>query len=83
MHPRIQTGAIDPAANLGLLFLEFLELYGKHFNYDDVGITIKGRGGYFYKDDRGWLNNQRRFALCIEDPTDPSRYSLSFVLARH
>ena len=35
--------------NLGVLFLELLELYGTAFNYDAVGVTIVGRGGYFRK----------------------------------
>jgi non-canonical poly(A) RNA polymerase PAPD5/7 len=32
-HPKIQSGEILPCNNLGVLFLEFLELYGKNFNY--------------------------------------------------
>ncbi len=34
-HPKIQKGEMLPIRNLALLFLEFLDLYGKHFNYGE------------------------------------------------
>ncbi|GAA5986050.1 hypothetical protein JCM10908_006385 [Rhodotorula pacifica] len=71
LHPRIQTAQINPNRNIGLLFVEFLELYGKHFNYDQAGITLKGRGGYFNKHDKGWYRPQQPYLLSIEDPNDP------------
>ena len=36
LHPRIQRRELDPASNIGVLLLEFLELYGKHFKYVKV-----------------------------------------------
>ncbi|MCO5585280.1 hypothetical protein L7F22_039213 [Adiantum nelumboides] len=72
MHPKIQRGELDPALNLGILFLEFLELYGRNFGYDNVGISIRGRGQYFTKVSRGWRDDRRPFMLSIEDPLDPS-----------
>jgi non-canonical poly(A) RNA polymerase PAPD5/7 len=72
MHPRIQRGEIDPSRNLGVLLLEFLELYGKNFGYDEVGISIIGRGKYFRKAARGWKDDRRPFMLSIEDPGDPT-----------
>ncbi|GAA5913438.1 hypothetical protein JCM6882_001961 [Rhodosporidiobolus microsporus] len=71
LHPRIQTSHINPNRNLGLLFVEFLELYGKHFNYDEAGITLRGRGGYYNKHDKGWWRAQQPYLLSIEDPNDP------------
>ncbi|GAA5832808.1 hypothetical protein JCM11251_005772 [Rhodosporidiobolus azoricus] len=71
LHPRIQTSRINPNRNLGLLFVEFLELYGKHFNYDEAGITLRGRGGYYNKHDKGWFRHQQPYLLSIEDPNDP------------
>ena len=44
LHPRIQTAQINPNRNIGLLFVEFLELYGKHFNYDQPGSLSKVAG---------------------------------------
>ncbi|PWZ03168.1 hypothetical protein BCV70DRAFT_197406 [Testicularia cyperi] len=72
LHPKVQRGEIDPARNLGVLLLEFLELYGKNFGYDNCGISIRGRGGYFSKARRGWKDLRRPFMLCIEDPHDPA-----------
>ncbi|GAA6012314.1 hypothetical protein JCM10207_002800 [Rhodosporidiobolus poonsookiae] len=71
LHPRIQSSSINPNRNLGLLFLELLELYGKHFNFDEAGITLRGRGGYFNKHDKGWYRPQQPYLLSIEDPNDP------------
>ncbi|SPO22507.1 related to TRF4 - topoisomerase I-related protein [Ustilago trichophora] len=72
LHPKVQRGEIEPARSLGVLLLEFLELYGKNFGYDNCGISIRGRGGYFSKARRGWKDERRPFMLCIEDPHDPS-----------
>jgi non-canonical poly(A) RNA polymerase PAPD5/7 len=71
LHPRIQTGEIQPSRNVGLLFVEFLEYYGKHFNYDEAGISLRGRGGYFNKHDKGWFRPNQPYLLSIEDPNDP------------
>lgn len=72
LHPKVQRGEIEPNRSLGVLLLEFLELYGKNFGYDNCGISIRGRGGYFSKARRGWKDERRPFMLCIEDPHDPS-----------
>jgi non-canonical poly(A) RNA polymerase PAPD5/7 len=72
MHPKIQRGEIDPSRNLGVLFIEFLELYGKNFGYDEVGISIRGGGSYFRKVARGWKDDRCPFKLSIEDPGDTS-----------
>ncbi|GAA5926127.1 uncharacterized protein JCM15063_000192 [Sporobolomyces koalae] len=72
LHPKIQSAQIQPARNVGLLFLEFLEYYGKHFNFDETGITLKARGGYFNKHDKGWFRSNQPYLLSIEDPNDPS-----------
>ena len=79
LHPKIQTGEIHPARNIGLLFVEFLEYYGKHFNFNEAGISLRGRGGYFNKHDKGWFRANQPYLLSIEDPNDPS--SSSFLLA--
>jgi DNA polymerase sigma len=46
------TGA---ASNLGVLLIEFFELYGINFNYEMAGISIRGTGSYFSKDERSWF----------------------------
>jgi len=49
MHPHVQSKAIDPQENLGVLLIEFFELYGLCFNFSRVGIAIAGGGSYLPK----------------------------------
>jgi non-canonical poly(A) RNA polymerase PAPD5/7 len=57
--------------DLGKHLIDFFELYGTLFNYEDVGISIRKGGKYFTKTSRGWEgyegNNSR---LCVENPQD-------------
>ncbi|KAI8595799.1 hypothetical protein EDD21DRAFT_312927 [Dissophora ornata] len=46
-HPMVSTGLINPSENLGVLFIEFMELYGRHFNFEDVGMSVTDGGSYF------------------------------------
>ncbi|KAI5481873.1 DNA polymerase sigma subunit [Pseudohyphozyma bogoriensis] len=68
----LQTGEIAPSRNVGLFFVEFLEYYGKHFNYNEAGITLRGKGGYFNKHQKGWFRPNQPYLLSIEDPNDIS-----------
>ncbi|KAH7929632.1 hypothetical protein BV22DRAFT_1056505 [Leucogyrophana mollusca] len=72
MHPKIRRGEIDAEKNLGVLVMEFFELYGCYFNYEEVGISVRNGGTYFSKRQRGWYDSFKRNLLSIEDPTDPS-----------
>jgi non-canonical poly(A) RNA polymerase PAPD5/7 len=76
MHPKIRRGEIDPEKNLGVLVVEFFELYGNLFNYDDVGISLREGGTYFNKRERGWNVDYKRNVLSIEDPADPGKMLL-------
>ncbi|KAG9061288.1 hypothetical protein KI688_007626 [Linnemannia hyalina] len=49
MHPLVQARRIDPLANLGVLLIEFFELYGLCFNYNNVLISVTRGGSYAYK----------------------------------
>ncbi|XP_049606498.1 terminal nucleotidyltransferase 4A [Syngnathus scovelli] len=69
LHPRID--ARNPSENLGVLLIEFFELYGRHFNYLKTGIRIKNGGAYIAKDDMAVTNGYRPSMLCIEDPLLP------------
>lgn len=73
MHPKIRRGEIDPEENLGVLAMEFFELYGQHFNYDEVGISLRDGGMYFSKRQRGWHAEYKKNMLSIEDPADPCK----------
>ena len=59
------------SANLGVLLLEFFELYGGKFNFVETGITMDGK--YFSKRDRvgDWFDASRPTLLSIENPHDP------------
>ncbi|KAI0053976.1 hypothetical protein FA95DRAFT_1529800 [Auriscalpium vulgare] len=72
MHPKIRRGEIDPMRNLGVLVMEFFELYGLYFNYQEVGISLRDGGTYYSKTARGWSDYQKSSLLSIEDPGDPS-----------
>ncbi|EGN95678.1 hypothetical protein SERLA73DRAFT_60289 [Serpula lacrymans var. lacrymans S7.3] len=72
MHPKIRSGEIDAEKNLGVLVMEFFELYGCYFNYEEVGISVRKGGTYFNKRQRGWYDFYKTNLLSIEDPTEPS-----------
>lgn len=70
MHPREN---VCENANLGVLLMEFLELYGRKFNYLKIGISIKNGGRYLPKEElqREMVDGHRPSLLCIEDPLTP------------
>ncbi|KDR20267.1 non-canonical poly(A) RNA polymerase protein Trf4-1-like isoform X3 [Zootermopsis nevadensis] len=71
LHPR--QNAFCPGANLGVLLIEFFELYGRKFNYMKTGIRVKDGGTYISKEEvlRGMIDGHRPSLLCIEDPLTP------------
>ncbi|KAK9464282.1 hypothetical protein V1512DRAFT_278555 [Lipomyces arxii] len=71
MHPKVASGDILPEENLGVLLIQFFELYGKNFNYDNVGIFVKGNGSYFDKNlDHQLQIRGGKYSLVIRDPND-------------
>ncbi|KAI9596747.1 hypothetical protein BDF19DRAFT_436638 [Syncephalis fuscata] len=72
MHPLVQTKQIQAEENLGTLFMEFLELYGRNFAYENVGIRITKNGSYYRKRDMGRLQPNVASAPSLEDPNDSS-----------
>ncbi|XP_061444308.1 terminal nucleotidyltransferase 4A isoform X2 [Rhineura floridana] len=71
LHPRIDARRLDE--NLGMLLIEFFELYGRNFNYLKTGIRIKNGGAYIAKEEimKAMTNGYRPSMLCIEDPLLP------------
>uniref|UniRef100_A0A8B9HTJ7 Terminal nucleotidyltransferase 4A n=1 Tax=Astyanax mexicanus TaxID=7994 RepID=A0A8B9HTJ7_ASTMX len=65
--------ACSPNSNMGVLLIEFFELYGRHFNYLKTGIRIKDGGSYVAKEEvlKGMLDGYRPSMLYIEDPLQP------------
>jgi DNA polymerase sigma len=87
LHPKIQSGEIKSDENLGVLLIEFLELYGKKFNYEDCAISITDDGSYFLKESKGWYDKDRPFSLCVQDVEDPgndvTKGSFNFRIVKH
>ncbi|MGH0166275.1 UNVERIFIED_CONTAM: hypothetical protein FKN15_054999 [Acipenser sinensis] len=65
--------ASSPNANIGVLLIEFFELYGRHFNYLKTGIRIKDGGSYVAKEEvqKSMVDGYRPSMLYIEDPLQP------------
>ena len=55
--------------NLGVLLLDFLELYGRQLNSEAVGVTATS---FLSKARRGWCDERRPELFAIEDPADSS-----------
>jgi len=73
LHPRLSTGNISPYENLGVLLIEFFELYGKNFGYDNVAICVETDNVcYLNKKYYPDLQGRNPFTLSIQDPSDPS-----------
>jgi non-canonical poly(A) RNA polymerase PAPD5/7 len=71
LHPKVQSKEIIPRRNLGVLLIEFFELYGNHFNSRDLGICVQeNRSYYFKKTAKGFDQPSRPETLCIIDPED-------------
>lgn len=66
LHPR--NAASEPNANLGVLLIEFFELFGRNFNYMKTAITVLDGGSYFSKED---VPDHENALLYIVDPTNP------------
>uniref|UniRef100_A0A8B9HLU4 Terminal nucleotidyltransferase 4A n=1 Tax=Astyanax mexicanus TaxID=7994 RepID=A0A8B9HLU4_ASTMX len=71
LHPRIDCRGTN--INLGILLIEFFELYGRNFNYLKTGIRVKNGGAYLAKEEisKAMTNGHRPSMLCIEDPNLP------------
>ena len=74
LHPRLSTNNIDPLENLGCLLIEFFELYGYNFGYDDVAIAFTSQMEpiYINKNSNPELIGRNPFLLAIQDPHDSS-----------
>ncbi|KAJ2803853.1 hypothetical protein H4R20_002729 [Coemansia guatemalensis] len=72
MHPRIRSGGLEVSKNLGVILVEFFELYGKRFNYDNTCVGVLEQGQYLCKRRKGFFNPTQPYLLSIEDPCDPS-----------
>jgi DNA polymerase sigma len=58
--------------NLGLLLLEFLEMFGSTFNYERCGVHVADGGMFFRKEDMDMMYFNRTYLLALVNPHDPS-----------
>lgn len=74
LHPRLSTKNMVAIDNLGALLIEFFELYGRNFSYDNLIISIDpdtGAARYLRKRDYPSLNTSKNpFSIVIQDPAD-------------
>lgn len=68
-HPR--QAATESNPNLGVLLIEFFELYGRNFNYMKTGITVLNGGSYFCKEEFVQkLGPSKNSLLYVIDPSN-------------
>lgn len=84
MHPLIQAGVITAKDNLGVLLIEFFELYGRQMNYDQVGIGVNlEKGAWYYQKNN--IHPPPKY-LSIMDPQDSTndvgRGSFNFMAVK-
>lgn len=70
--PSVVSGEVDPSTNLGVILLEFLELYGKRLKTNRVGIRVDDQNPcYFRKSELHpppYPKPQDETLLVIQDP---------------
>ncbi|CAH1390633.1 unnamed protein product [Nezara viridula] len=69
LHPR-PNDAMSSNANLGVMLIEFFELYGRRFNYSVTALKTKKGGSYSPKNELAVHTSsvEHSSMLCIEDP---------------
>ncbi|KAL2466826.1 Nucleotidyltransferase family protein [Abeliophyllum distichum] len=56
----------SPEYNLGVLLVNFFDIYGRKLNTNDVGVSCNGEGTFFLKSSKGFLGKPS--IIAIEDP---------------
>lgn len=72
LHPAFASDTLDASKNLGVAFMEFLDLYGNRLNTHEVGID-PAQGKYFTKPQVPFSQqgkHHRPYLLSIIDPND-------------
>ncbi|KAL3652553.1 hypothetical protein CASFOL_002234 [Castilleja foliolosa] len=61
----------SPEHNLGILLVNFFDIYGCKLNTVDVGVACNGEGVFFRKSSKGFSVEGRPSLIAIEDPQAP------------
>ncbi|KAI3889975.1 hypothetical protein MKW92_037277 [Papaver armeniacum] len=82
----VQDRRASPEHNLGILLVNFFDIYGRKLNIYDVGVSCENSGTFFLKNNRGFLNEDRPYLLSVQDPQAPEndigRNSFNFAQIR-
>ncbi|KAK6198764.1 topoisomerase I-related protein [Scheffersomyces amazonensis] len=74
LHPKVSTKSISIMDNLGALLIEFFELYGRNFSFDNLIISLDPETDlprYLKKSDYPYLDTSKNpFSIVIQDPAD-------------
>ncbi|XP_057766572.1 uncharacterized protein LOC130987030 [Salvia miltiorrhiza] len=66
-----QDNQTSPECNLGVLLVNFFDMYGCKLNTVDVGVSCNGEGTFFQKYSKGFSVEGRPSLIAIEDPQAP------------
>ncbi|GMM57328.1 non-canonical poly(A) polymerase [Maudiozyma humilis] len=74
LHPRLRSDEISPEDNLGVLLMDFFELYGKNFSFENVALAFHDDiPTYMPKSHwRALPPSRGSISLAIQDPLDAS-----------
>lgn len=61
----------SPEHNLGVLLVNFFDMYGRKLNTFDVGVSCTGTGTFFSKSSKGFANIAKNSLISIQDPQAP------------
>lgn len=70
MHQKLHVTAGDLEKSMGVLLVDFLRLFGRSLNNEDVGISCVNGGFFFNKVDAQKDQPLRTYMLSVEDPAD-------------
>lgn len=67
-HRSLSSPELRSSVGLGHLVFDFLQLYGRDFNYDTTAISVRAGGRYFPKTQNQWFNTEKPSLLAVESP---------------
>ncbi|XP_059301184.1 uncharacterized protein LOC132053251 isoform X1 [Lycium ferocissimum] len=66
-----RSGQASAEQNLGILLVNFFDIYGRKLNTSDVGVSCNGEGTFFLKSSKGFSIKGKQSLISIEDPQTP------------
>ncbi|MCD7464276.1 hypothetical protein HAX54_052376 [Datura stramonium] len=66
-----RNGQASVEQNLGILLVNFFDIYGRKLNTSDVGVSCNGEGTFFLKSSKGFSIKGKQSLISIEDPQTP------------